>query len=312
MPWLRLWVDVLDDPDLYELPEGTCWGWVLMLGAAKRFDCGGDLPPLKTLAHWLRKPEEKVARWIAELTKAGMIETHKGVTSVHGWERWQGIRDWTNSARQAKHRAKQKALRGSPSPLDSSPPPQEIDRGGEKRNNALRNAVTPVTVTPLLPIPTAAASEVSSFKEENQDYWREALNVLRTRGSTAALADQIEASRDSEVSDMDGWRALVASHAIQKPNKAKTLQFWIKCGKVANGADLEAIENPRRKPEPGDNGSLRNGKHPPKPKAEPELPPDRDELVAQIAALEDVDHPAEWQIVLMRKLRNDLATLERS
>lgn len=112
MPWLRLWIDVLDDVDLHELSDSTFRGWVLMLAAAKKFDKDGMLPELKTMAHWMHVSKERVQSWINELVTAGFLERNvsNGVTiSVHGWYRWQEPVDRTNAIRQARFRAKQRA-----------------------------------------------------------------------------------------------------------------------------------------------------------------------------------------------------------
>lgn len=144
MPWLRLWVDVLDDPDLSDLPEATCWCWTLMLAAAKKFNREGELPPLKTLAHWMRKPRDRVARLIVELTEAGMLESSDGVISVHGWERWQQHKDQTNAVRQAKFRARKKAASRAPAPAPAPAGNSDSDSETETDAETLRNAVTPL------------------------------------------------------------------------------------------------------------------------------------------------------------------------
>lgn len=111
MPWLRLWIDVLDDVDLYELSDSTFRGWVLMLAAAKKYDKDGTLPELKTLAHWMHTSKERVQSWINELVTAGFLDRNvsNAVTiSVHGWYKWQEPTDRTNAIRQARFRAKKK------------------------------------------------------------------------------------------------------------------------------------------------------------------------------------------------------------
>ena len=121
MPWLRLWVDILDDPDLHDLPKSTCWGWVLMLAVAKKTKDDGTLPSLKKLSHMMHETQETVAKWIDELLAIGLLEKsyvdgdNLTVTYfIHGWDRWQEPKDRTNAARQAKFKAKKSSPLGSP------------------------------------------------------------------------------------------------------------------------------------------------------------------------------------------------------
>jgi hypothetical protein len=87
VPWLRLWVDILDDPDLCELSDGAFRGWTLMLAAAKKHGNGGTLPDEKRLLLWLRHPRATVDRWIEELVGAGLLEKEGESLAIHGWGR---------------------------------------------------------------------------------------------------------------------------------------------------------------------------------------------------------------------------------
>ena len=114
MPWLRLWTDILDDPDLHELPHATCWGWALMLVCAKKLDQDGLLPPMRTLTHWLRQPRKTIERWLLELVAAGKIDRDGDDLRIHGWARWQEPKDRTNAQRQARFKAARKASPRTP------------------------------------------------------------------------------------------------------------------------------------------------------------------------------------------------------
>lgn len=128
MPWLRLWVDILDDPDLDALPKDTCWAWTRLLAVAKRNDPQGQLPPAKRLAVILREPQSKVTRYLNELMSAGLVDEEGGVLVMHNWARWQPKEDRTNAARQAKFKANQKSKKLPPSAL-----PQEGEEETERR-----------------------------------------------------------------------------------------------------------------------------------------------------------------------------------
>lgn len=134
MPWYRMWINILDDPDLHELPNSTCWGWALMLAAAKKHESDGLLPPLKVLAHWLREKPSTVQGWISELSEAGLVIREGESLRMHGWDRWQEPRDRTNAERQARHRA------GKKSPF-CTPPDTESDTD-QTRGNRYSYGVT--------------------------------------------------------------------------------------------------------------------------------------------------------------------------
>lgn len=137
MPWLRLWIDILDDADIHGLPLSLVGAWTLLLAAAKKYDRQGQLPPIKTLAFWVHHPQETVTAWLEELVTAGFVEGNGVTYSMHGWERWQEPKDRTNAERQARHKAKVKAEKKSP----PAPP---------KESNTERESEGTVTQTPLL------------------------------------------------------------------------------------------------------------------------------------------------------------------
>ena len=137
MPWLRLWVDILDDPDLDSLPKATCWAWTRFLAVAKRNDPQGQLPTARRLATILREPPTTITRYLNELIAAGLIDEEGGVLVMHNWAKWQPLEDRTNTERQARHREKKRAMRNAVTPLRNAVTP-------------LRNAVTPVAPKSLV------------------------------------------------------------------------------------------------------------------------------------------------------------------
>ena len=160
MPWLRLWTDILDDPDLHDLPNGTCWGWALLLAIVKKYDRDGELPDMKWIVLWTREPAKQVERWIAELKEAGLIEESRGVLTMHGWSRWQEPRDRTNKERQARYRAAHP--KKSP-PLDSPIPETDTDQT-RPEGKPLRNAVTTPLRTEVTGVPSVFASDPTVTK----------------------------------------------------------------------------------------------------------------------------------------------------
>lgn len=142
MPWLRLWVDILDDPDLHELPNATCWGWVLILTVVKKVNKDGTLPTVKKLAYMIHEPEETVRKWVAELVAAGLLESNGVTVLVHSWSRWQEPKDETNSARQKKHRKKHLSTTAEALPEKANPEKQRGRRGSNAVTAASNAAVT--------------------------------------------------------------------------------------------------------------------------------------------------------------------------
>lgn len=156
MPWLRLWVDILDDPDLDALPDDVALAWFKLLAVAKRNDPQGELPPLRRLPLVLRRPAKKVESWVKQLIAAGFIDVEGETMRMHGWERWQPKEPLTNAERQAKFRASKKVP-----PLDS--PSGEEKRGEEKSNVTPLLPVTPVTSNDPPPPPPTFPIEEEDF-----------------------------------------------------------------------------------------------------------------------------------------------------
>jgi hypothetical protein len=111
MSWLKLWVSILDDPDVIGLPDDTKGGWMMILAAAKRHNKDGRLPPLKTLAAMMHKIDQQptVVRYLNELVEAGLIDEDGEGLRLHGWDRWQD-RDKTAAERMSRYRAKNPPL----------------------------------------------------------------------------------------------------------------------------------------------------------------------------------------------------------
>lgn len=169
MPWLRLWVDILDDPDLDALPKDTCWAWTRLLAVAKRNDPQGQIPEAKRLSLILREPLTTVHRYVRELLAAGMLDDVNGTLHVHGWHRWQPKEPMTNAERQAKFR---KSKKQTPSP--QTPLSPEEKRGEEKSNVTPLLSVTDATAgngvtgvgRAVVPVPDPEIDRVSRLAEE--------------------------------------------------------------------------------------------------------------------------------------------------
>jgi hypothetical protein len=150
MSWLWLWTDILDSEKIAELDDPTFRGWIMILACAKRNDAAGDLPPLKKLAYWCRRPESIVKGWLLILVDHGLIDRDDDSFSVHDWDQWQprnpGPRPipggsgkaMSNADRQRRYRERQKSMRNDVTPPLHSP--EENNREEERRERiTLRN-----------------------------------------------------------------------------------------------------------------------------------------------------------------------------
>jgi hypothetical protein len=141
MPWIRLWTDTLDSPKIFGLSDDLFRGWTLILLATKKADRGGVVPSIETLAFWAHRDIETASRWVDGLIRAGFLERHDDLVTVHDWDYWQPPRDRTNAERQMRHRKDRKV--SFPRPLSSKETDTETEAEGAKNVTARkRNAVT--------------------------------------------------------------------------------------------------------------------------------------------------------------------------
>lgn len=71
--WIKLYVEILDDEKLCELPPRLKWRFIELLLVAAEKDCNGMLPNLKRLTWRLRADEKELAADLRELQKTGTI-----------------------------------------------------------------------------------------------------------------------------------------------------------------------------------------------------------------------------------------------
>jgi hypothetical protein len=232
MPWLRLWVDILDDPDLDALPDDVALAWFKLLAVAKRNDPQGELPPLRRLPLVLRRPAKKVEAWVGKLIAAGFIDVEGETMRMHGWERWQPKEPMSNAERQAKFRESKKV-----SSLDS--PSGEEKRGEEKSN-----------VTPLLSVTPVTDAPPPLRNPEDQKQFDEAVELLSRSLQTQPLS--MELNRRSSLAGViavRGWQWLVAARKFAD-GKAKKGTFDYLQG-IASNATRDEFADYKRTPMSG-------------------------------------------------------------
>lgn len=110
--WLRLYVDVYDNPKVQSLPASLFRSWVNILCIAKKFGGKSGRLPLENLAFYLRCEPRDVDPIIGELIRAGLVEyaddSGDRILRPKDWTERQMV-DWSLSTeRVKKHRQRLK------------------------------------------------------------------------------------------------------------------------------------------------------------------------------------------------------------
>ncbi len=133
--WLRLFVEILDNPKIHELDTDLFTGWIKVLLATKKHRQNGKLPGGQILAFWVHQEGSTVSRWLRDLEARGFLDRDDdGQLWVRNWLNWQSP---TSAERQQRYRARKKddlsrTLSGG---ID-----RDIDREGDTNRNARCNA----------------------------------------------------------------------------------------------------------------------------------------------------------------------------
>jgi hypothetical protein len=110
MQWLRLYVDVLDDPKVQRLPPDAFKGWVNLLCLAKR--CDGALPALADIAFALRLSPAEASELIEILQQNGLLDKSETGMQPHNWNGRQYKSDVSNE-RVKRHRQRKRNVDGN-------------------------------------------------------------------------------------------------------------------------------------------------------------------------------------------------------
>jgi hypothetical protein len=239
MPWLRLWIDILDNVELNELPESTCWAWALMLTVAKKIDQDGTLPEPKKLAYLMHKPQAKVEGWISELVEAGLLERYGVTTRLHGWLRWQEPKDKSAAERMRRYRKRKKT------PLNSPIPDTDTDTDTDSEG------VTHIRLQQLQELRRNAESKSIPDRQRQTDdeaQFQEGIRLLGASLQTESVS--LELSRNSDlpgVLAIEGWRWLFAARQMTAGIGKKTFAYL---RGMALGAKIDDFREQEHKPKP--------------------------------------------------------------
>lgn len=105
LPWMRLYVEVLNDPKVQNIPDYLFKTWINLLLIARINDQRGRIPDsIKDLAFMLHLPEKKALEHVEQLTAFGLIDD--GI--MHNWEirQFESDKDPTNNERQKRYRSR--------------------------------------------------------------------------------------------------------------------------------------------------------------------------------------------------------------
>jgi len=78
--WLKLYIEILDDPKIGPLPDYLWRRWIEILLIAKEHDKGGLLPPVSAMAWRLRADEGRLTKDLRALSQIGVV-----TLSEPGW-----------------------------------------------------------------------------------------------------------------------------------------------------------------------------------------------------------------------------------
>ncbi len=118
--WLKLWIEIIDDPKIIRMPDWLFRRFILMLAYAKEYDRDGLLPPVEDIALRIRLTEKSVAEALSALSQIGVTrETADGWVFINFAKR-QHREDSTNAERQRRHREKISNAESNATPSVSS------------------------------------------------------------------------------------------------------------------------------------------------------------------------------------------------
>lgn len=78
--WIKLYIEMLDDPKIGTLPDGLCWRFVQLCLLAGRMNKGGAIPDTHQIAWVLRKDSQDLEHELNQLAGIGLIQK-----IVNGW-----------------------------------------------------------------------------------------------------------------------------------------------------------------------------------------------------------------------------------
>lgn len=123
--WIKLWVELIDDPKMGSLPHWVWRRFVEFLLAAKEYDHDGLLQPVPQLAWRLRMPEKECEEALRALSAIGVVaETPDGWMVVNFAKRQARVPD---VERQRQHRKQETKKLFSHEPVTKCDTEEEVE-----------------------------------------------------------------------------------------------------------------------------------------------------------------------------------------
>ena len=185
-PWIKMHIDVLDNPKVTSLDPTDFRLWVLTLLVGRRINEDGRLPALNKLAHMLQVHPKWLDVHIEKLIAANLIERRDDALAVHDWDEWQ---------------------RGYPSDMRAAVAERV------SRHRASKRADDAVTSSNESPVVTEHVTSVTSLEEKREEKKR------REKKETPASAGETRATRipaDFALSDAMGEYAVSKGVSVER------------------------------------------------------------------------------------------------
>ncbi|GEM_PF-4162205 len=130
-PWIKLWVELLDDPKIIALTESQRWAWcALLLAAARSPEPGRLLLPngramspeqVREAARCMGMDSNAFGETLALLEELDMVRWDDGALEIIHWNQRQEPQDATAAERMRRYRERRKQDQPSPSVTDVTP-----------------------------------------------------------------------------------------------------------------------------------------------------------------------------------------------
>jgi hypothetical protein len=209
--WIKLYLEILDDVKLAELPEAACWRFVQLLLVAAERDEGGILPPSKQLAWRLRADQAQLLEDLRALGEVGVMVQVGEHWKVTNFEKRQAT--LTDAERASQYRGRQRqgvvtdgvtksdrervTVSTSPS---TSPSTSVSDSGGE----GVGEGGTPAAPAGVIPPPGKGealaillqASQLAALPPSERARVEQVRAMVATYGSDDTLAELLSQRRE--------------------------------------------------------------------------------------------------------------------
>ena len=217
MYWLKLYIEILDDPKMGRLPDNVWRRAIELFMVAKEHNQDGHLPDIEELAWRLRIEPEQLTVEVEQLLGLGILETNDGTLVVTNFATRQAPSPVKE--RVARHRDKKRREQEESNDMPAANGNETVTKGYQEDNDC--NA-------------PEAETEAEAETEQNQPPGAKAPKRAPT-GKNA-----IKAALESRFSEITSLPKPVAQTAAQR--KAAGTRWWSPLSAIATLTDGDAGE----------------------------------------------------------------------